>query len=139
MHNVKIILALFFVLLAPSYLRAWTGEVIGISDGDTITVLKEKTPVKIRLYGIDCPEKGQSFSKRAKQFTSKMVFKKQVEIKPVTKGRYGRTVAWVYVGGKSFCEELLKAGLAWHYKKYSTDQAWLYWRVKPARKRWGCG
>ena len=96
-----------------------------------------KTPIKIRLYGIDCPEKGQAFGKRAKQFTSKMVFKKQVEIKPVTKDRYGRTIAWVYVGGKSLCEELLKAGLAWHYKKYSTDQVLAVSEMKARQEKLG--
>ncbi len=52
-----------------------------------------------------------------------MVFGKHVEIKPVDQDRYGRTVAWVYVDGKNLNEELVKAGLAWHYKKYSSDQS----------------
>lgn len=117
-------LSVLFLLLMPSICLAWTGEVVGIADGDTITVLRDKTPVKIRLYGIDCPEKGgQAFGNKAKQFTSKMVFRKQVEIKPVDKDRYGRTVAWVYVDGKNLCEELVRNGLAWHYKKYSSDQS----------------
>ncbi len=137
MRHVKVISVLFFILLIPSFLWAWTGDVIGISDGDTITVLKDKTQFKIRLYGIDCPEKGQAFSNKAKQFTSKMVFKKQVEIKPVTKDRYGRTVAWVYVEGKSLCEELLKAGLAWHYKKYSTDQVLSVLEIKARKEKVG--
>ena len=108
-------------LLLPSILLAWTGEVVGIADGDTITVLKGKTTVKIRLYGIDCPEKSQAFGTRAKQFTSKMVFRKLVQIRPVDQDRYGRTVAWVEVDGKNLCEELVRNGLAWHYKRYSSD------------------
>jgi endonuclease YncB( thermonuclease family) len=109
-------------LAAPTVAVAWSGQVVRIADGDSITVLNDRTPVKIRLYGIDCPEKGQAFGKRAKQFTSKMVFQKQVRIEQVTKDRYGRTVAWVYVGRKNLCEELVKNGLTWHYKKYSSDQ-----------------
>jgi endonuclease YncB( thermonuclease family) len=116
-------LLFLFLVLWPSICLAWTGDVVGVADGDTITVLKDKTPVKIRLYGIDCPEKGgQAFGKKARQFTSKMVFRKLVEIKPVDKDRYGRTVAWVYVDGKNLCEELVINGLAWHYKRYSSDQ-----------------
>jgi endonuclease YncB( thermonuclease family) len=120
---VKLLSAFFLCLLIPSITWAWSGEVVGIADGDSITVLRNKTPVKIRLYGIDCPERRQAFGKKAKQFTSKMVFRKQVKIKPVDRDRYGRTVAWVYVNGKNLCEELVRNGLAWHYKKYSSDQS----------------
>jgi hypothetical protein len=76
---------------------------------------------KIRLHGIDCPEMGQPFGKRAKQFTSDMVFGKIVEVKPTDRDRYGRTVAWVYVDSICLNKELLKVGLAWHYKQYSKD------------------
>jgi micrococcal nuclease len=68
------------------------------------------------------PERGQPFGKKAKQFTAAMVFRKQVKIEPVDRDRYGRTVAWVYVDGRNLCEELVRAGLAWHYKKYSSDR-----------------
>jgi micrococcal nuclease len=93
---------LLILLFMTSVCLAWSGKVVGISDGDTITVLKGTTPFKIRLYGIDCPERGQAFGKRAKQFTSDMVFLKHVKIEPVDKDRYGRLVACVFVdGGKS--------------------------------------
>jgi endonuclease YncB( thermonuclease family) len=59
------------------------GEVVGVADGDSITVLRDKTQVKIRLYGIDCPERRQAFGNRAKQFTAKIVFRKQVKIEAV--------------------------------------------------------
>ena len=77
----------FIALLVPSLLWAWSGEVVSIADGDTITVLRAKTPVKIRLSGIDCPERGQAFGKKAKQFTSGMVFRKIVRIEPVDRDR----------------------------------------------------
>ena len=64
-------LFLSFALLVSHALAAdFTGRVVGISDGDTITVLSKGKPVRIRLHGIDCPEKRQAFGKRAKQFTS---------------------------------------------------------------------
>jgi endonuclease YncB( thermonuclease family) len=98
------------------------GKVVGVSDGDTITIIHRGKGEKIRLYGIDCPEKSQAFGKRAKQFTSNMVFGKTVEVRPVTIDRYGRTIAWIYVNGTSLNEELLRAGLAWHYKRYSRER-----------------
>ena len=111
-------LAVIFFLVMPCPSWAWSGKVIGVADGDTITVLRDKQPQKIRLYGIDCPEKRQPFGKRAKQFTSKLVFGKLVDIEPVTVDRYGRTVAFVRVENTSVNEELIKGGLAWVYSRY---------------------
>jgi endonuclease YncB( thermonuclease family) len=103
-----------------------TGKVIGVSDGDTITYLSHddlsparRRPVKLRLYGIDCPELGQPFGKAAKQLTSRLVFGKRIEVRPVIVDRYGRTVAQVLVDGQSLDEALLRAGLAWWYRKYA--------------------
>ena len=112
--------ALVVLLALPRLALAWSGEVVGVTNGDTITVLNSKTlkDVKIRLYGIDCPEGGQAFSKRAKQFTSKMVFGKVVEVGAITVDHYGRTVSLVYVEGKGVCDELIRAGLAWVYYLY---------------------
>ena len=97
-----------------------SGEVVGITDGDTITVLNSKTlkDVKIRLYGIDCPEGEQAFSKRARQFTSKLVYGKVVEVKVMATDRYGRTVAMIYDDKTLLNEELIKAGLAWVFWQY---------------------
>jgi endonuclease YncB( thermonuclease family) len=111
---------LALLIAIPSLSWAWSGEVVGITDGDTIIVLNSKTlkDVKIRLYGIDTPEKGQAFGKRAKQFTSKMVFGKVVEVEVMDTDRYGRTVALVAVNKQILNEELLKAGYAWVYYQY---------------------
>ena len=96
-RNSLALLALTLLLTIPCLSWAWSGEVVGITDGDTITVLNSKTlkDVKIRLYGIDTPEKGQAFSKRAKQFASEMVFGKVVEVGAITVDHYGRTVSLV--------------------------------------------
>ena len=122
----RLILTLVFILALslPSWSQhtIWNGKVVGVSDGDTITVMHDGMAEKIRLYGIDCPEKGQAFGKRAKQFTSKMVFGKVVEARPITTDRYGRTIAWIYFDGTCLNEELLKVGLAWHYKRYSSEK-----------------
>jgi len=120
MRKTKTFILGLVLILLPSFSWAWSGEIVGITDGDTITVLNSKTlkDVKIRLYGIDCPEGGQPFSKKAKQFTSKMVFGKVVEVKVMATDRYGRTVALVAVNKQILNEELLKAGYAWVYYQY---------------------
>ena len=99
-------LALIFFLVLPCPALGWSGKVIGVADGDTITVLREKQPQKIRLYGIDCPEKRQPYGKKAKQFTSDMVFGKTVEVNRIDTDRYGRTVAFVVVENRLLNEEL---------------------------------
>lgn len=118
----NIFVFLLILLAFPLVLFAWSGQCVAIVDGDTIKVLHNGKAEKIRLYGIDCPERKQAYGKKAKQFTSAMVFNQAVDVSPVTIDRYGRTIAWVYVDGKCLNKELLKAGLAWHYKRYSQDE-----------------
>jgi len=112
---------------APVYAGdTFTGKVVGVADGDTIAVLHDKTPIKIRLQGVDAPEKAQPYGQKAKQFTSSLVFGKEVRVEVVSKDKYGRTLARVSYLGKlhhrSLEESLLQAGLAWWYRKYSKDK-----------------
>jgi endonuclease YncB( thermonuclease family) len=95
--------------------------VVRVADGDTITVLRDRQQIRIRLDGIDCPEGGQAFGTRAKQFTSELVFGREVTISPRDTDRYGRTVARVFVDQGDVSLAILKAGFGWHYKKYSSD------------------
>jgi micrococcal nuclease len=103
-------------------IRAWSGMVVGILEGDTITVLHDGKGKEIRLYGIDTPENGQAFSNRAKQFTSQMVYGKTVEVKTKDNDRNGRSVALIYVDGQSLNEALVKNGFAWVYRKYCKEK-----------------
>ncbi len=118
-------LSLFFslALLTSQTLAAdFTGRVVGVADGDTITVLHSGKPVRIRLNGIDCPEKRQAFGKRAKQFTSRLTYGKAVTVKDLGQDRYGRTIGDVILpDGRSLNKELVKAGFAWWYRKYAPD------------------
>lgn len=98
--------------------NAITGKVIGVADGDTITVLENKTQYKIRLYGIDCPESHQDFGKRAKQFMSSIAFGKTANVIKEDTDRYGRTVGMVYVGDICVNEEIIRNGFAWVYQRY---------------------
>lgn len=100
---------------------AWQGNVVGVSDGDTITVMHDGKGEKIRLYGIDCPESGQAFGKKAKQLTSQLTFNKRVHVEPTVIDKYGRSVAFIKVGEKCLNEELIVSGLAWVYGQYCTD------------------
>lgn len=109
--------AAVLVLLVPNLLfaAAFTGRVVGISDGDTISVLHNGKAEKIRLNGIDCPEKRQTFGQRAKQFTSKLAFGKDVTVNTFGHDRYRRTIGNVILpDGRMLNHELVKAGLAPH-------------------------
>ena len=101
---------------------SFTGKCVGVSDGDTVSVMKDGAAAKVRLNGIDCPESGQDFGARAKQFTSGFVFGKDVKVVWEEKDRYGRLLGTVYVGTVNVCEALVEKGLAWHYVKYSDDK-----------------
>lgn len=102
------------------------GYVISIADGDTFTMLtSEKKQLKIRLYGIDCPEKKQAFGTVAKQALSSLVFNKNVKAKQVDIDRYNRTVAIVYdEAGNCINEIMLAGGFAWHYIRYDNNANW---------------
>lgn len=99
------------------------GKVVGISDGDTITVLDgNKTQHKIRLAGIDAPEKSQAFDERSKQHLSELVFGKTVTVDWNKTDKYGRTIGKVIVNGQDANQSQIRAGLAWHYKQYEKEQ-----------------
>jgi len=100
--------------------KEFSGRVVGISDGDTITLMHDGAGEKIRLHGIDCPEGGQAFGNRAKQLTSEIAFGETVRVVPTDRDQYGRTVADVYLSdGRMLNQELVRAGLAWWYEKYA--------------------
>jgi endonuclease YncB( thermonuclease family) len=100
-----------------------TGKVVAITDGDTFKLLTRDSILhRIRIANIDCPERKQPFSKRAKQFTSEAIFGKNVKVEILSTDRYGRYIGNViYDDSLVLGEELLKHGYAWHYIKYSKD------------------
>ena len=101
-----------------------SAPVIGISDGDTIRVLHEGVSKRIRLWGIDCPELGQPFGTTAKKFTGDLAFGKIVKIRVRDVDRYHRIVAEIVLpDGRMLNTELVKAGLAWWYRRYAKSDA----------------
>lgn len=129
---VLILFPVFPLLAADDFL---SGKVIGISDGDTITVLDGQAQKKIRLYGIDCPESRQDFGTRARQFTSDLVFNKPVRVAGQGTDRYGRVVGLVYTGAICVNEEILRAGLAWVYDEYCQIPLCAAWKNLEERAR----
>jgi len=135
-------LAFLFVLLASASALAaapFPAKVVHIADGDTITVLRGREQIKIRLNGIDCPESRQPWGRKAKRFTADLVGMKTVQVQPIDKDRYGRLVAVVSLPetGQVLGLELVRAGLAWWYRRYAPkdqDLREAEERAKAARK-----
>jgi len=115
--------------------ETWSAKCVEVIDGDSIVVDRYGLEGEIRLYGIDCPEKGRPFAAEATEFTRKMVKGKQIQIEPLKKDQYRRTVARVKVDGKSLEHELLKAGLAVWYFRYAPDNHELEYLELEARTK----
>ncbi len=98
------------------------GKTVGVSDGDTITVLVDRREVKIRVAGIDAPEKKQAFGQRSKESLSECAFGESVSVDWHKKDRYGRTVGKVTVDGVDCGLRQVELGLAWHYLAYAKEQ-----------------
>ena len=99
------------------------GRVVGVADGDTLNLLDAgQETTRVRLAGIDAPESSQDFGSRAKQALSDRVFGADVEVRVTDIDRYGRTVGDIIFEGSWINEELVRAGLAWHYTQYSSDE-----------------
>ncbi len=121
-------ISVFIMAFSSLSHAAITGKIVGILDGDTITILANaNTMHKIRLYGIDSPESHQDFGSRAKKFTSEMVFGKTVRVISEAVDRYDRIVATVMIAEQSLNEELVKAGYAWVYKQYCKKPVCAIW------------
>lgn len=114
--------ALLLTFCGPSIAADLVGRVVGVQDGDSITVLVGgREQIKVRLDGIDAPENGQEFSRNAKEGLSRLVFGQDITLRVTGKDRYERTLGTVYAAGVNVNLQLVRNGLAWHYKKYSDD------------------
>jgi len=134
-RHVRLPVLLLLLLSLPGHAETLTGTVVGVADGDTITVLDaNREQHKIRLGGIDAPEKAQPFGQRSKESLSAMVFGKEVDVQWHKHDRYQRIVGKVMVASpdcrRSPCPKTLDAGhalvtvgLAWWYAKYAKEQS----------------
>lgn len=112
------------LLLIPAIACAgeWPGTVIGITDGDTATVLNaENQSIKVRLVEIDAPESKQAFGNRSKQSLAELCFNKPVVVMDKGHDRYKRTLGRLMCDGVDANAEQVKRGMAWAYRKYLKD------------------
>ena len=118
---------------APAEFR---GRVVGVSDGDTITVLVDRAPVRIRLWGIDAPERRQPHGRRARQFTASLAMGQAVAVRVKDRDRYGRQVAVVVLAdGRELNREIVRAGYAWWARRYAPEDLELERAESAARRR----
>lgn len=131
-------LSILFILSPLFVICQITGKVVGITDGDTFTLLTEKNQqIKIRFYGIDCPEKGQEYGSQCKIFLSNLIFSKQVKIETKGLDRYKRTLAIVFLKDVNINEEMLINGMAWHFTKYDKNTKWEKMQQTAKQKKLG--
>ena len=130
-------ISLFCILFVslPTLCLAWTGEVVHIADGDTITVQRGADKVKVRLYGIDTPESSQWYGQNAKTFTSSQVMGKTVEVQEIDVDRYDRVVGLVSVGDLVLNRHLVAYGYAWVYHRYCKKPFCSEWSEVEAEAR----
>lgn len=114
------VLVLLIAVIPAALAETITGKVVAIADGDTITVLQDETPIKVRLHGIDCPENGQDFGRAAKDYAAEQCFQDEVTVVVTDTDRYGRKVGLIVLAdGRILNHELVAAGLAHWYKRYA--------------------
>ena len=109
---------LCFLLLSQSAWADFRGRVVGVADGDTLTVLAGGLGRKVRLAGVDAPEKAQPFGARSKRSLAGVCAGTEAEVSETGKDRYGRTVGTVYCGGADANAEQVRRGMAWAYGRY---------------------
>lgn len=115
----KKLIVLFLTFLLATLSFAFSGKVIKVADGDTITVLRDGEKVRVRFYGIDAPEKKQEYGIKSLDVLKKMIDGKIVEIDVKDKDQYGRVVGEVYYNKNNINLYMLETGNAWWYKQYS--------------------
>jgi endonuclease YncB( thermonuclease family) len=125
----RLTLLIVLVFITPGWSNAaeeFQGRIVGVTDGDTVTVLTPtERQVKVRLAEIDTPEGNQPYGTRAKQALSGFVFGHTVRVIVVGTDRYGRTIGHVYVGDLDVNAEMVRSGMAWVYREYNRDPSLL--------------
>jgi endonuclease YncB( thermonuclease family) len=123
----KLLAALTVLFVSPAlHAEDFTGKVVGVIDGNTISVMHNGKAEKIRLNGIDCPDSGQAFGTKAKEFTSCLCLGKEVTVLVEETDRYGRMVADIVLpDGRDLNQEIVRNGFAWRYEKYAPNDTTL--------------
>jgi endonuclease YncB( thermonuclease family) len=115
-------LAVWSLLAGAAHSEEFVGRVVGVTDGDTLTVLRGRQAERVRLEGVDAPEKGQAYGGRAWRFAADLAFDRTVTVRATGRDRNGRLLGEVVLpDGRSLNQELVRAGYAWWFRKYSRD------------------
>jgi endonuclease YncB( thermonuclease family) len=115
-------LVIWALLAGPAAAEEFTGRVVGVTDGDTIKVLHAHHSETVRLLGVDAPEKRQAYGDRARRFTAELAFDRTVTVRTSGRDRNGRLLGEVVLpDGRSLSQEIVRAGYAWWFRKYSSD------------------
>lgn len=115
-------IALLVLLTFAAAAQELRGRVVGITDGDTLTLLTDaRQEVRVRLSDIDTPERGQPYGDRARQALSGLAFDRSVRLAVRDVDRYGRTVGRVFAGERDVSAEMVRQGAAWVFRGYSDD------------------
>ncbi len=122
----------------PNPPAQFVARCVAVNDGDTLRVLyvtgETKSEIKIRLFGIDAPERKQAFGAQSKKALSDLAFGKDLTITSTGRDRYGRLLAWLTVGSTRINAEMVRVGFAWHYRKYAPKETELADLEAAARK-----
>lgn len=127
-----------FLLLWATHANAdFTGKVVAVSDGDTITVLRGREQVKVRLAAIDAPEKAQAFGQKSKQALAGLVHGKSVQVVEHGLDKYQRTLGSIYLDGLDVNAEQVRQGMAWVFLRYSKDAGLIQLQAEAREQRRG--
>lgn len=121
-------IGLLLFLACPLYAQAETlsGKVVKIADGDTLSIMDDRKRVhKVRLAGIDAPERDQPFGVKSRENLNRLVAGHKVEVDWHKRDRYRRVVGKIYAGGRDVNLAQVRAGMAWWYWRHASDQSWL--------------
>jgi endonuclease YncB( thermonuclease family) len=120
----QVVAVILLMLASTANAETIIGRVVSVADGDTITVLDaDKVQHKIRLAGIDAPEKKQAFGNRSKESLSDLAFDKTVNVETSKRDRYGRQIGKVLVNGQDVNLVQVERGMAWFYRQYQREQS----------------
>lgn len=135
----SIIFSIIFLCVGLVYAAELTGKVVSVSDGDTITVLDQldKGRFRIRLGGIDAPEKSQDFGQVSKKKLSELIFGKTVTVRFSSIDRYGRIVGFVRYGSTDVNLTMIQSGLAWHYSYFYKSDGYANAEIEARSKKIG--
>lgn len=131
---------LIFLLLVVTHAHAenFTGQVVRIIDGDTVEILSNRNTTRVRLAAIDAPEKRQAYGEKSRQFLARLIFGKNVDVASQGKDRYGREIGFIFLpDGENVNLMMVKNGMAWVYRQYSNDAAFIEAEGQARQKKIG--